>query len=155
MAIFSSLAAVALSTTPAPVAPEQLLLSPAPYGAPLPATVLAAMPHDEAEAPQGFFEDWSGNVLLGVALAEGNSESLNADLTFLAVKENMDGDSVKDRWTLNGFYHFAEGQFLDSSGVIETRDTRKISGLGAQYDRYINERTYACLLYTSPSPRDS
>lgn len=125
------------------ISAEALLAAPAPYGAPLPATVLATMPHDETEAPTGFFEDWSGNVLLGASLAEGNSESLNADLTFLAIREFKDGEDVKARWTLNGFYHFAEGQFEVTPGVFETRDTRKISGIGAQYDRYLSEATYA------------
>ncbi len=152
MSIFLTLAAptfVGMAALPAvaseqalPItAPADIALAPALYGAPLPAAYLATMIQDDTE-PMGYFEDWSGGVQLGAARADGNSKSLNADLTVHAVKENLDGEAVKDRWTFDAFYHYAEGEFDTGGGVFESRATRKLSGAGVKYDRYLDARNY-------------
>ena len=125
---------------PAPPAPDLLPLA-VPYGAPLPAGYLATMVQEEEEEPQGYFEDWQGNVKLGAALATGNSESQNADLTVNAVKENTEGETVVDRWTINAFFSYAEGEVV-VGGSTETQVTRRISGAGVKYDHYLDDRTY-------------
>jgi putative salt-induced outer membrane protein YdiY len=124
-----------------PPIPEPLLAA-TPYGAPLPAGYLATVLQDEPEEPQGSLENWQGSLQFGAAVSTGNAKSTNIDANLLAVKENKVGESVKDRWTLDAFYSFAEGDVDTGGGVFESRTTREIYGGGVKYDFYLSERTY-------------
>ena len=68
----------------------------------------------------------------------------------LNVEENGDVDSEKDRLSTVG-----EGGESGASVVTDERPCGQVSGIFLTVGEYVYELAEDCLLYTSPSPRDS
>jgi putative salt-induced outer membrane protein YdiY len=79
-------------------------------------------------------KNWTGAVALGATYSDGNTNVKRASATFDATKTNE-----KNRYTLGFAYNRAEEE-----GVV----TQDRSAGKAQYDRFINEKSYFLALIT-------
>ena len=90
-----------------------------------------------------------GILFLGVLTIGFSQKSLN-DYSYVIVPEQFEFLDAKDKYQLNSISNFLFNKHGFHSFLSdETPDAKRCDGLYANL-----ERGKACLLYTSPSPRD-
>lgn len=92
-------------------------------------TVAASAVQDAAPAEP----KWTGSVSLGMTATDGNSENTSASLDF-----NAERKTEKDRWTVKGFWNYAEQQ----NAAGESEVTQRRLGASVKYDYFLSKRTY-------------
>jgi putative salt-induced outer membrane protein YdiY len=92
-----------------------------------PATIAQEAPDAPAEPK------WTGSVSAGLSATDGNTEVTNASADF-----NAERKGEKDRWTVKGFWNYAEQQ--NAAGDNEV--TQRRLGASVKYDYFMSKRTY-------------
>lgn len=138
--------ALAVALPPAAPAPEAAAaaadpFAPAAYGAPLPTGLLALQ--DAAPAPKGpqtgWLAKWDGAVNFGGSISSGNTDVRTAQADLLGVRENKEGDQLVDRWTVKGYWNYAD----EKDPVTDERNlARRQAGTSAKYDHTITKDLY-------------